>query len=178
MLDRFRSLIIGLSLIVIVGLLALYFIVQIGGGEDVFGGKEGSLPPVNFATLEYEPEDNGYLLCAPGACGVATADSVSPTFGVDAGQLRQIFVDFADSNPTIQTFRFNLVENQFDFTERLPGNTFPAVITVKIQPIDAYSSTMSLYSRQPVGDSDKSDHADRASRWLRVLLTATGAPQT
>lgn len=177
MLDRFRSLIIGLSLIVIVGLLALYFIVQIGGGEDVFGGREGSLPPVNFATLDYEPEDNGYLICAPGACGVATADSVSPTFPVDAGQLRQIFADFADSNPTIQTFRFDLVENQFDFTERLPGNTFPAVITVKIQPVDSYNSTISLYSRQPVGSSSKSDHSDRVGRWLRVLLTATGAPQ-
>lgn len=178
MLERFRSVIIGFSLIVLVGLLALYFIVQMGDGEGVFGSKEGSLPPVDFSTLTYVPEDIGYLLCAPGTCGAATPDSISPTFPVDAGQLRQIFVDFADSNPTIQTFRFDLVENQFDFTERLPGNTFPAVITVKIQSVDAYNSTMSLYSRQPVGRSANSDHSDRVGRWLQVLLTATGAETT
>lgn len=178
MLDRFRSLIIGLCLIVVIGLLALYFIVQVGGGEDVFGGREGSLPPVDFTALEYTPENNGYLLCPPDTCGDAVADSITPTFPVDVGQLRQLFVDFADSNPTISTFRFDLVANQFDFTERLPGQTFPAVVTVKLVRVDAYNSTAAIYSRQPVGRSQKSDHSDRVNRWLRVLLNATGAPQT
>ncbi len=177
MLDRFRSIAVGLSLIVLVGLLALYFIVQIGGGEDIFGGKEGNLPPVEFNELDYVPENNGYLLCPPDVCGTAIADGVSPEFPVDAGQLRQLLIDFADSNPTIATFRFDLVANQFDFTERLPGQTFPAVVTVKIIPVSAYSSTAAIYSRQPVGDSDKADHADRVNRWLRIILTATGAPE-
>lgn len=178
MLDRFRSLIIGLSLIVIVGLLAVYFIVQLGGGEDIFGGREGSLPPVEFTALDYSPDDVGYLMCPPDACGSAVADGVSPVFPVDAGQLRQLLVDFADSNPTIETFRFNLPDNQFDFTERLPGQTFPAVVTIKVIAVDAYNSTIAVFSRQPVGRSAKSDHGDRVTRWLRVLLTATGAPQT
>ncbi len=178
MLDRFRSLIIGLSLIVIVGLLAVYFIVQLGGGEDIFGGREGSLPPVEFTSLDYSPDDVGYLMCPPEACGSAVADSVSPVFPVDAGQLRQLLADFADSNPTIETFRFNLPDNQFDFTERLPGQTFPAVVTIKVIEVDAYNSTIAVYSRQPVGRSAKPDHGDRVTRWLRVLLTATGAPQT
>ena len=178
MLDRFRSLAVGLSLIVLVGLLGLYFIVQLGGGEDVFGGSEGNLPPVDFTSLDYSPEDNGYLLCPPEACGAAIADRVSPVFPVDAGQLRQVFADFADSNPTISTFRFDLVSNQFDFTERLPGQTFPAVVTVKIIRVDAYNATAAIYSRQPVGSSVKEDHIDRVDRWLRVLLSATGVPQT
>ncbi len=178
MLDRFRSLAVGLSLIVLVGLLGLYFIVQLGGGEDVFGGGEGNLPAVDFTSLDYAPEDNGYLMCPPEACGGAIADAVSPVFPVDAGQLRQLFVGFADSNPTISTFRFDLVNNQFDFTERLPGQTFPAVITVKIMPVDAYNATAAIYSRQPIGDSAKEDHSERVNRWLRVLLPATGVPQT
>lgn len=178
MLDRFRSLAVGLSLIVLVGLLGLYFIVQMGGGEDIFGGREGNLPPVDFGQLDYSPEDNGYLLCPPEACGSAVADGVSPEFPVDAGQLRQLLADFADSNPTIDTFRFDLSANQFDFTERLPGQTFPAVVTIKVIAVDTYSSTIAVYSRQPVGSSAKSDHSDRVTRWLRVLLIATGASQT
>lgn len=178
MLDRLRSLIIGLSLIVIVGLLSVYFIVQMGGGEDIFGGREGTLPVVDFSTLDYSPDNNGYLMCPPAACRGAVADRISPTFPVDAGQLRQLFADFADGNPTIDTFRFDLAESQFDFTERLPGQTFPAVVTVKVMRVDAYNSTAAFYSRQPVGKSQKADHTDRVNRWLRVLLDATGAPST
>lgn len=176
MLDRFRSLAVGLSLIVLVGLLGLYFIVQLGGGEDVFGGSEGNLPPVDFTSLDYSPDDNGYLLCPSEACGAAIADGVPPVFPVDAGQLRQLFVGFADSNPTITTFRFDLVSDQFDFTERLPGKTFPAVVTVKFMRVDAYSSTVAIYSRQPVGDSDKEEHSERVARWIRGISSATGVP--
>lgn len=178
MLDRFRSLAIGLSLIVLVGLIGLYLIVQIGGGEDIFGGRDGNLPPIAFESLAYEPDDTGYLLCPPDVCTEAVADGIAPIFPVDAGQLRQLLADFSDNNPTVATFRFDLRANQFDFTERLPGQTFPAVVTIKIIAVDAYSATAAIYSRQPVGSSDKQDHADRVNRWLRVLLPATGAPAT
>lgn len=169
MIDRFRSLVVGLSLIVLMGLVALYLIVQIGGGEDIFGEADGSLPAIDFATLDYSTEDNGFLLCQPSLCANAVPDGPGPVFQMDAGRLRQQFADLADSNPTIKTFRFNLPANQFDFTERLPGQTFPAVITVKVIEMDAYTSTVALYSRQPVGDSKKQDHADRVARWIKLL---------
>lgn len=173
MLDRFRSIVVGLSLIVIVALVSLYLVVQIGGGEDIFGESEGSLPPVDFGQLAYSADDNGYLLCPPDACGNAVADGVPPLFSVDAGRLRQLLVDFADSNPTVNTFRFDLRANQFDFTEKMPGQPFPAVVTIKIIEVDAYSSTAAIYSRQPVGSSDKADHMERVTRWLRVILEAS-----
>ena len=176
MLDRFRSIVVGLSVIVLVALISLYLVVQIGGGEDIFGESEGSLQPVDFALLDYSPDDSGYLLCPEAACGQAVPDGVSPLFLVDQGRLRQLFVDFADANPTVNTFRFDLRTSQFDFTEKMPGQPFPAVVTVKIIKVDDYSSTAAIYSRQPVGGSDKSDHMERVTRWLRVLLeTANGS---
>lgn len=178
MLERFRSVVVGLSLIVLVALVALYMVVQIGGGEDFFGDREGSLPETDFSALVYSVDDNGYLLCPAGTCPAAVADGFAPTFNVDAGRLRQLFVDFADANPTISTFRFDLAKNQFDFTERMPGKPFPAVVTVKIIAVDAYSATAAIYSRQPVGDSSKQDHADRVGRWIGVMLDAAGTPST
>lgn len=174
MIERFRSVVVGLSLIVIVALVALYLVVQIGGGDDLFGGREGNLPETDFSTLDYDADDVGYLLCPQELCEQAVPDGTSPVFDVDAGQLRQLFADFADANPTVRTFRFNLPASQFDFTERLPGRTFPAVVTVKIVPVDTYSSTLAVYSRQPVGDSSKEDHTDRVNRWLAVILEAAG----
>jgi len=174
MLDRFRSLVVGLSLIVVVGLVSLYLFVQIGGGEDIFGDSEGSLPPVDFEQLVYGVDDNGYLLCPLELCERAVPDAPSPVFTMSESSLRQMFVSYADDNPTVDTFRFDLPASQFDFTERLPGQTFPAVITVKIIRVDAYSSTAAIYSRQPVGSSSKSDHVERVSRWLQFIMNATG----
>jgi len=174
MLDRFRSLVVGLSLIVVVALIGLYLFVQVGGGEDIFGDSEGSLPSVDFEQLVYNADDNGYLMCPPELCEEAVPDAPSPVFTVSESRLRQMFVAYADDNPTVDTFRFDLMANQFDFTERLPGQTFPAVMTVKIVRVDAYSSTAAIYSRQPVGSSSKSDHAERVSRWLQVIMNAAG----
>lgn len=170
MLDKFRSLAVGLSLIVLIGLVGLYFIVQVGGGEDLFGDKDGTLPNIDFATLSYTPDDDGYLLCSADICAAAVPDGVAPVFEVNAAELRQLFVALSDGNPTIQTFRFNLPSNQFDFTERMPGKAFPAVVTVKIIPLDAYSSTAVIYSWQPVGDNDEQGHMDRVARWLRLVV--------
>lgn len=169
MLDRFRSFIIGLSLLVIMALMAMYFIVAVGSGEEIFGDKDGTLPKVDFATLIYSPDFTGYLACDADRCPNSVADSPPPVFEIGAPALRQFLVDFADARPTVDVFRFDLPANQFDFTERLPGQTFPAVITVKIISIDAYRSTALLYSRQPVGDSDKQDHSDRVVRWLAMI---------
>ena len=174
MIDRFRSIVVGLSMIVLLGLVGLYLFVQVGGGEDLFGDSEGTLPVVDFGTLNYGDSDIGYLLCSPALCQNAAPDGPSPIFQVNAGRLRQLFVDFSDNNPTVNTFRFNLPANQFDFTERLPGEAFPAVVTVKIIPINSYTSTAAIYSRQPVGDSDQQDHADRVSRWLKILTSPIG----
>lgn len=176
MLDRFRSIVVGLSVIVLVALVSLYLVVQIGGGEDIFGQSEGTLAPVDFEQLRYNADDTGYLLCSVDMCGQAVPDGPSPLFDVGPNRLRQIFIDFADTNPTVDTFRFDLRSNQFDFTEKMPGQPFPAVVTVKIIAVDDYSSTAAIYSRQPVGNSDKSEHMERVTRWLRVLLeTANGA---
>lgn len=172
MLDKFRSFIIGLSLLVVLALVGLYFIVVIGSGEDVFGDKDGSLPKVDFGTLIYNADQNGYLACSPDYCPNAVADSPAALFEMSAPTLRQFMVDFADAQPMVDIFRFDLPTNQFDFTERLPGQTFPAVVTVKIIGTDPYSSTALLYSRQPVGDSEKSDHADRVARWQLMLRDA------
>jgi hypothetical protein len=71
--------------------------------------------------------------------------------------------------PTIRTYRFDPASGQFDFTERLPGEAIPAVITIKVMPVTDYSSQLVIYSRKPVGDSGPTEHQDRVDRWLRIL---------
>ncbi|WCL54997.1 hypothetical protein [Gimibacter soli] len=169
MIDRFRQIAIFVSLIVVVGLVVLYMMVQMGGGDTLFGDREGNLEPVDFATLAYMPDQNGFLMCDEATCTAAAADGPTLRFEADAARLRQVLADFTDDNPTVRTHRFDLATSQFDFLERLPGADFPAVVTVQVIDMGPGLSGLVMYSRQPIGDSSKADHADRMARWSRML---------
>lgn len=174
MLEKFRSLAIGLCLIVILFGLGAYFMVQMGGGENIFGGKSGDLPPVEFETLAFEAYEPGYLLCSKELCPKAIANGPTPRFPISAQQLRLAVVDYADEMPTVRTFRFDPVKNQFDFTDRLPGEAMPTVITIRILELNAYESALAIYSYKPVGDSTPADHEKLVNRWLSVLTSRLG----
>lgn len=174
MLEKFRSLAIGLCLIVIIFGLGAYVMVQTGGGEKLFGGSSGELPPVEFETLAYQGDEAGYLLCPDDLCQAANANGPAISFPVDAQKLRLAIADFSDNMPTIKLFRFDPAANQFDFTERLPGESLPAVLTVRVLPGDNYSSALAIYSRKPVGESEEGEHEKRVSRWVRLLNSRLG----
>ncbi|WP_262691953.1 hypothetical protein [Kordiimonas aestuarii] len=174
MFEKFRSAALALSVFVILLGIGAYVMVQMGGGDKLFGGKDGSLPPVDFGTLDRSFDDPSFLLCAKDVCPNADVDGPAPRFEVDAQALRLAIVDFADNMPTVSTFRFDPMNNQFDFTERLPGESLPSVITVRITDVDGYTSTLAIYSRTPVGNSSAADHEKRVTRWLRMIETRLG----
>lgn len=169
MLNKIRSLLLGLSLITIAGLLALYLYVQMGKGEAIFGGGEGTLPPTDFTALAHPNEYEGYLLCDESLCTGSQADGPAATFPVNSTALRQALVDFSDGMPTIRTHRFDIRNNQFDFLERFPGDPMPTVVSVRIIPDTAYNSKIALYIFKPIGDIGKESHPERADRWIRQI---------
>ncbi|WP_417459854.1 hypothetical protein [Kordiimonas sp.] len=169
MFEKFRSAAIGLSVLVILAGVGLYILVQTGGGDKIFGGKEGTLPPVDFHALNRAFDDPSYLLCSKDLCANAEVDGPAPRFEVDAQTLRLALADYTDNMPTVRTFRFDPMANQFDFTERLPGESLPSVVTVRIIDKGNYASEMVIYSRTPVGDSNAEDHEERVTRWIRMI---------
>ena len=106
MFEKFRSAAIALSVFVVLLGIGAYVMVQMGGGDKLFGGKEGSLPPVDFGVLDRSFDDPSYLLCAKNMCPNADVDGPAPRFDVPAQKLRLAIVDFADNMPTVNTFRF------------------------------------------------------------------------
>jgi len=172
MLNKIRSLLLGLSLIVVTGLLALYLYVQMGKGDAIFGGSEGTLPPTNFMSLDHPNSQDGYLLCPETLCTNAQADGPAESFNVDATTLRQAIVDFAEAMPTIRTHRFDIPNSQFDFLERLPGEHMPTVVSIRILEDSAYTSKIAIYCFKPVGTINRESHQERVDRWIR-LITST-----
>ncbi|MFC3052436.1 hypothetical protein [Kordiimonas pumila] len=169
MLNKFRNLTVGLSLIILVGLLGMYLYVQAGKGEAIFGSTSGSLEPTDFESLVYPSAVPAYLICPESLCRNAVTDTATPTFNMDTAALRQKVVDYADSMPTIKTHSFNIQSNQFDFLERLPGEHFPSVVSVRILEDTPYTSQIAIYSYKPVGDGSDNDHRDLVERWINNL---------
>lgn len=171
MFEKFRSAAIGLSVLVILAGVGLYILVQTGGGDKIFGGKEGTLPPVDFSTLDRAFDDPSYLLCGKDLCPNAEVDGPAPSFEVNAQTLRLALADYTDNMPTVRTFRFDPMTNQFDFTERLPGESLPSVMTIRIIDKGNYASEMVMFSRKPVGESEAADHEERVTRWVRMITS-------
>jgi len=169
MLEKIRSILLFLSVFVIAGGLMLYIYVLSKGDGEIFGGGSGTLPATKFTALTYQSGDKGYLLCDQTLCSNAEADGNSEPFNVSSSRLRQIVADYSDEMPTVETRNFDFKNNQFEFLERMPGETYPTVIVVRIQAGGSYSSKLVIYSFKPVGSSTHEDHQDRIERWLEQL---------
>jgi len=169
MLEKIRSYLLMISFLVIAGGLMLYMYVLAKGDSGILGGKEGTLQPTDFASLSYSVGDTGYLMCSTPLCSVADPDANEELFNLDAGRLRQLVADYADSLPTVTVHSFDFRLSQFDFIERMPGKTFPTVISVRIIRDTDYSSKLAFYSYKPVGSSTANDHQQNAARWITDL---------
>jgi len=169
MLEKIRSYLLLISFIVIAGGLMLYMYVLAKGDSSMFGGSSGTLEATDFQTLTFTAGDKGYLLCDADLCSNAEADGNAEPFNIGAVSLRQILADYTDAMPTVRTHNFDFRKSQFDFVERLPGETYPTVISVQVLPVTALSSKLVFYSYKPIGKSTAEDHHERAERWLGAL---------
>ena len=176
MLEKIRSILVGLSLIVIASLLGLYLYVQMGKGEAIFGSKEGSLPPTNFEELTLSETDSGYLLCPKALCVKAQTDGPAPSFNVSALELRALIANYKDSQPTVRTHHINMRTSQFDFLERLPGQHLPALVSLRILPGTKYTSQLAIFSEVPVGDAGDETDQERVERWIRQISNFLANP--
>ncbi|MBL4838041.1 MAG: hypothetical protein JKY34_10730 [Kordiimonadaceae bacterium] len=175
MLEKIRSILVGLSLIVIAGLLGLYMYVQMGKGSDIFGSQAGALPATNFDTLAHPSSDTGFLLCPDDLCVAAETDGPAATFNVNATALRQALFDFRDSLPTVRNHHVNIRLNQFGFLERLPGEHLPALVSIRILPDTNYTSKIAIYSIMPLGDAGRETDQERVERWVRQITAQVSA---
>ncbi len=167
-LDKLRSVILGICVIVILlGILA-YLLVRTGSGGDFFGDSQGTLKPINFAVLHYNPSQPGYLVCDKSVCPASIADEDIVRINMPVQGLRGLLLAYVDDNQTARTHSFDISSNQFTFTERVREAKYPVVMTAQIIP-DGASSQLVLYSYSPLGELTSKDHEKRTRRWLEHI---------
>jgi len=175
MLERLRSLAMGLSLLVVVGGVALYAFVALGGGETLLGSGNGTLEAVNFSALDSSADQTGYLLCDPDICPAASPDGPSVVLDAPLTRVRRIVAGLEEQSPLASLAVLDIVNSQFDFVVRDAGSALGTVVAVKLdargQGTDVVTR-MSVYSYRPIGGAQTAASQQLVSRWIANVQAA------
>ena len=166
-IDKIVYLAIGISfLTVMVGGLAL-----LPSTSGIIGNIVGEVefPDVSFENLETDSNQDHYVVCPESTCPEQSIDIQSPTYNASVAEMRSRLLSFVDNRPNITLKNLDLVLQQFDFIERVPGTGFPDIVTVRIiQNMDG-TCNLAIYSRSVIGEGAEGSNKRRAENWLLVF---------
>jgi uncharacterized protein (DUF1499 family) len=153
------------------------FVVLIGvalvsvGAERFWGlfGK-ADLGPVAFEQLVRRSSANDALACPAGLC-TAKSDITVPLYPVTAGQLRVAFAKVIASEPRVAVVESTASPMVDRYIQRSQLLGFPDTIVVRFDDRPNGQSTLAMYSRSQLGESDLGVNKARLERWLGKLAT-------
>jgi uncharacterized protein (DUF1499 family) len=158
---------IGIGLMLLASVVVLAFVLM--GPERVwrlFG--EPDLGPVAFEQLERRTSPNDALSCPEGVCK-APADIEAMLYPVTARDLRIAFSKMIASEPRLTTVDTNAATLTDRYIQRTGRLGFPDTIVVQFFDRPDGRSTLAIYSRSQLGESDLGANKARIERWLSKL---------
>ena len=158
---------IGIGLMLLAAAVVLVFVLM--GPERVwrfFG--EPDLGPVSFEQLERRASPNDALACPAGVC-TASADINAALYPVTARELRIAFAEVIASEPRVTTVDVDETALTDRYIQRTGWLGFPDTIVVQFLERPDGQSTLAIYSRSQLGESDLGANKARIERWLAKL---------
>jgi len=153
-------------LIVVAGAAALLFMPL---GERPLGAlfAVGDVESVDFANLRLGDRPNRFLMCPPGLCAGAHAES--PFFDAPVDRLRARWQAVAAAQPRVTPLARDVNRDQLDYVQRSARFRFPDIVTVRFIAVSPTRSTLAVYSRAVYGRRDFGVNRARIERWLAEL---------
>lgn len=127
------------------------------------GNREPSYP----AAFVPPSSPNWWLVCPPGLCAAASAES--PVFAVPADRLRAEVERMLVRDGTQITGGEG---RRIEAVAHTPVLRFPDIVTVEVVPLDGGRSTLAVLSRSVYGYSDLGTNRRRVTAWLNALRGA------
>jgi uncharacterized protein (DUF1499 family) len=143
--------------------------------EMIFGPPD--LGPVDFETLVRSAKPNTALACPQGFCQNATADFDPGVYSVSDEALREAFTRHALAQPgVIPVYRHSRpgLPTQDRYVQRSALMQFPDTVDVRFIALSDTTSTLAIYSRSQIGQSDLGVNLKRIRLWTN--RTALGVP--
>jgi uncharacterized protein (DUF1499 family) len=118
---------------------------------------------VDPQTAERGPKPNQFLIRA------SDGDADSPVFDMTAGDLAQVFDDYAMSRPRVTRLAGSPEQLWLTYIQRSKWFGFPDYVSVRTIPAGAGRSTLAVFSRSRYGGSDLGVNAARITAWVKDL---------
>lgn len=155
----------GLGLVAVA--LVLVFVVM--GPERIWGfAGEPDLGPVSFGQLERRQSPNDALACPPEVCR-AKADIKTARYPATAAELRAALANVIAAEPRMTTVNSNEATLTDRYIQRSKWLGFPDTVVVQFFDLPEGQSTLAIYSRSQLGESDLGINKARIQRWLSEL---------
>ncbi len=172
---HFWSTLFGVLAAVAIAVLAAFFIAGPERIWSLFGPAD--LGPVTFETLKRRASPNDSLACPESLC-TAKSDMTPPVFAVSAPDLQKAFAKVVAAEPSVE----QVGSDDAGFTQRYVQRTkimrFPDTIVVRFIDLGEGRSTIALYSRSKLGESDFGVNRARIERWIEKLAKEAPAVKT
>lgn len=163
---HFWSTVLAAAAVVAIVVLSAFFIAGPERVWSLFGPAD--LGPMNFETLKRRTSPNDALACPSGMCS-ARSDVTPPVFAVSGPELQRAFAKAIASEPRVEL----VASDDGGLTQRYVQRTrimrFPDTIVVKFIDLGDGRSTLALYSRSQLGESDFGVNRARIERWIERL---------
>ena len=159
--------IIGIALVAFIALVAIVF--AIVGAERFwrfFG--EPDLGTVQFEQLQRRTSPNDSLACPDGLCAAAV-DIKTSLYPLTARDLRAAFAKVIASEPRVTTVELDEASLTDRYIQRSERLGFPDTIVVRFIDYPEGRSSLAIYSRSQLGESDLGANKARIERWLSKL---------
>ena len=158
---------IGISLMLLATAVVLAFVLM---GPESFWRSFGEpdLGPVSFEQLERRASPNDALACPAGVC-TASADIKASLYPVTVRELRIAFAKVIASEPRVTTVDANETAFAYRYIQRTGRLGFPDTIVVQFFDRPDGQSTLAIYSRSQLGESDFGANKARIERLLSKL---------
>lgn len=106
--------------------------------------------------------------------GTTEPDDASPRFNVDAAALGAAFDTVAMNENAVERLAGSPSEGWVTYVQRSTLFGFPDYISVRFIDVDGGGSTLAVFSRSRLGQSDLGVNEKRVKDWLAKLTTAIG----
>ena len=172
---HFWPTVLGVVAAAAIAALAVFFIV---GPERIwafFGPAD--LGPVTFETIKRRSSPNDLLACPQNIC-TAKSDVIPPIFALSAPELAKVFATVIASEPSVEQVAFEDGGLTQRYVQRTKIMRFPDTIVVRFIDLGDGRSTIALYSRSQLGESDFGVNRARIERWLEKLSKEAPAVKT
>jgi Protein of unknown function (DUF1499) len=134
--------------------------------ETLFGPPD--LGPVDFETFTRTATPNTALACPPGFCRNARPDFDPGVYPGSDEDLRRRFTDFVLAQPkVVPVYRHASpgLPTQDRYIQRTALMDFPDTINVRFIALTEATSTLAIYSRSQIGQSDMGVNLARIRLW-------------